>query len=93
MPEAEFNANLDFFQRITADQYVLCANGEHEKPDLGIVEAIFEARRGSAPYKLWFSNSDVTVLASIGACRVGRLVTLTRPEICSVRPSKTPSWA
>jgi len=62
---AEFNANLDFFHRITANQYVFCANGEHENPDRGIVEAIFEARRGSAPYKLWFSNSDVTVLAEV----------------------------
>jgi hypothetical protein len=38
------NVSLDFFQRITADHYVVCGNGGHGNPEPATLEMIFEAR-------------------------------------------------
>ena len=61
---SEHNIDADFCRRITADHYVFCANGEHENPDLAVVDAVVRSRKDSErPYKLWF-NSSKTASAS-----------------------------
>lgn len=43
---SEHNLDRDFIKRITADHYVFCANGEHENPDLRIIEVLLKSRLG-----------------------------------------------
>ncbi len=42
------NMTLDFLQRITADHYVISANGENNNPDTDTVEWIAKARAGES---------------------------------------------
>lgn len=49
------NATEDLFRRITADHYVISANGEHDNPDPSVIEWIAYAR-GDAPYTIHMTN-------------------------------------
>jgi beta-lactamase superfamily II metal-dependent hydrolase len=65
---SEHNIDADFCRKVTADHYVFCANGEHENPDLRVVETIVRSRvdprrRGDHAdagrrFKLWFNSSS-----------------------------------
>jgi beta-lactamase superfamily II metal-dependent hydrolase len=65
---SEHNIDEVFVAKVTADHYVFCGNGEHENPDLRVVEALIDARLGnvacranhpqaSGPFTLWFNSS------------------------------------
>ena len=65
---SEHNMDRIFAKRITADHYVFCANGEHENPDLRILEVLLESRLGSGqalspnpevgqPFTVWLNCS------------------------------------
>jgi hypothetical protein len=55
---SEFNVTPEFCRRVTADHYIVCANGAHENPDLRVLKALLEARaEADEPFKLWFSSS------------------------------------
>lgn len=41
---SEFNLNAKFCERLSADHYIFCANGEHANPDLRILELILDSR-------------------------------------------------
>ena len=54
---------------MTANNYVFCANGAHENPDLRVLEAIVDSRIGPAHsrsknsqtknrFRFWFNNSS-----------------------------------
>ncbi|HSS21385.1 MAG TPA: MBL fold metallo-hydrolase [Pyrinomonadaceae bacterium] len=43
---SEHNIDLPFCQSVTADNYVICGNGQHENPDLAVLDAIIASRRG-----------------------------------------------
>jgi hypothetical protein len=53
---SEHNIKRDFCERVTADHYVFCANGEHENPDLRALTVLFDAGEGRR-FKLWFNSS------------------------------------
>jgi beta-lactamase superfamily II metal-dependent hydrolase len=66
---SEHNIDEHFVSNVTADHYIFCGNGEHENPDLQVVEAIINSRIGNAafrsshpqasgPFKLWFNSSE-----------------------------------
>jgi beta-lactamase superfamily II metal-dependent hydrolase len=66
---SEHNLDEAFCRTITADHYVFCGNGEHENPDLRVVDAILDSRLGPAAKKsqnpevgheftLWFNSSE-----------------------------------
>jgi hypothetical protein len=55
---SEHNIDADFCRRVSADHYVFCANGEHENPDLRVVELVARSRKDERPYKLWFNSSS-----------------------------------
>jgi hypothetical protein len=56
---SEHNIDADFCRQVTADHYVFCANGEHENPDLAVVDAVVRSRTDSERrYKLWFNSSS-----------------------------------
>lgn len=41
------NVNAEFFRRITADTYVLSANGRYDNPDLATLEMLAESRKAA----------------------------------------------
>jgi beta-lactamase superfamily II metal-dependent hydrolase len=66
---SEYNLTPEFCRRLSADHYVICANGEYENPDLRVLEAIIDSRLGpeqsrtsnpgsDGPFKLWFNSSS-----------------------------------
>jgi beta-lactamase superfamily II metal-dependent hydrolase len=65
---SEHNIDTSFMAKVTADHYIFCGNGEHNNPDLRVLEALIEARIGNAacrtnhpqaagPFTLWFNSS------------------------------------
>lgn len=68
---SEHNFSLEFAQKVTADQYLFCANGAHHNPDLDAVRRLLDARIGSdarrtpfvdadRPFRLWFTSDGTT---------------------------------
>jgi hypothetical protein len=67
---SENNMDAAFARRISADHYVFCGNGEHENPDLGVIDTVFQSRvggptkRAKAPeardraFTMWFSSTS-----------------------------------
>ncbi|HWA50247.1 MAG TPA: MBL fold metallo-hydrolase [Dongiaceae bacterium] len=65
---SEHNLDDKFVRIVSADHYVLCGNGQHENPDLTVIQKIFDSRLGPASkrakapqadgrkFKLWFST-------------------------------------
>jgi beta-lactamase superfamily II metal-dependent hydrolase len=65
---SENNFKREFARRITADHYVFCGNGQHENPDLRVLQVLAESRLGSGdefsgnpeagnPFHVWFNCS------------------------------------
>jgi hypothetical protein len=65
---SEHNLDRAFAKRITADHYLICANGEHENPDLRVLEVLLDSRLGtsdklspnpeaSQPFTIWLNCS------------------------------------
>ncbi|HYH83901.1 MAG TPA: MBL fold metallo-hydrolase [Pyrinomonadaceae bacterium] len=65
---SEHNIDEPFCRAVTADHYVFCGNGEHENPDLRVIQAIADSRIGEPsklspnsqagdPFKFWFNSS------------------------------------
>ena len=52
------NSALKLFQKITADHYVISANGEHENPDPEVFEWITKAR-GTSQYTIHLTNKKL----------------------------------
>jgi hypothetical protein len=52
------NSALELFEKITADHYVISANGEHGNPNAEIFEWIAKAR-GAEPYSIWLTNREM----------------------------------
>jgi hypothetical protein len=57
---SEHNIDKTFCETVTADDYVFCANGSDENPDLDVVETLIQARLAADPrkFKLWFNCSS-----------------------------------
>jgi beta-lactamase superfamily II metal-dependent hydrolase len=63
---SEFNLDAEFCRRVTADDYIFCANGEHANPDLRVLEMILDSRLATATgadagaggaFRFWFNSS------------------------------------
>jgi len=57
---ATANVQKDFCERVTADHYVLCGNGDHQNPEPDVLNRIIDSRTDARHFKLWF-NSSVAV--------------------------------
>ena len=66
---SEHNINEEFVSRVTADHYIFCGNGEHENPNLRVLEVLMDSRigdvtfrstnpRAAGSFKLWFNSSE-----------------------------------
>jgi hypothetical protein len=51
------NVRQGFFQRVSADHYVISANGRDGNPESETLEWIFAAR-GQEPFTLWLTNRE-----------------------------------
>jgi len=59
-PHHGSNRNMDqtFLEKVTADHYVISANGEHDNPDPEIFEWL-AAARGKDPYTIYLTNEHL----------------------------------
>ena len=66
---SEHNMDAEFARLVSADNYVFCANGEHENPDFAVLDILFNSRLGkpsvralAAPatknFHFWFSTTS-----------------------------------
>lgn len=65
---SEHNIDADFLRQVSADHYVFCGNGEHENPDLSVLDMVAQSRLGDSskrarapeaanrPFHFWFST-------------------------------------
>jgi hypothetical protein len=72
---SENNMDKNFAKKVSADNYVFCGNGEHENPDLRVIDIIFNSRVGDsslralAPeaanrqFHFWFSTTSAAQAA------------------------------
>lgn len=51
------NVETDFFRKVTADHYVVSANGEYGNPEIATLKMISEAR-GNEEFALYFTNAE-----------------------------------
>ncbi len=62
------NVTEEFFRQVTADHYVISADGRHGNPDLEALRMILEAR-SSADYRLWLTNREDRLIEFFAAER------------------------
>jgi hypothetical protein len=49
----------NFAGRVSADHYVFCGNGEHENPNLDVIDIIFNSRAADQKkFNFWFSTTS-----------------------------------
>jgi len=63
------NVTTDFFRRVTADHYVISADGRDGNPDPEMLEMLTEAR-GAAEYRISLTNQEPRAAAFLAADRV-----------------------
>lgn len=52
---SERNVEQGFFEQVTADHYVISANGKYGNPDIDMLKMLTQAR-GADSYTIWFTN-------------------------------------
>ncbi len=58
---SEHNMDKDFASKVSADHYIFCGNGEHENPDLGVLDIVFKSRKDDDDeFHFWFSTTSET---------------------------------
>lgn len=69
---SEHNMDRKFCDSVTADHYVFCGNGQHENPDLDILEMVFDRRMANdnKPFKFWFNSSSKVSANEDGAAHM-----------------------
>jgi hypothetical protein len=65
---SEHNIDKDFCDRVTADNYVFCGNGEHENPDLDVLRLIADRRMANdtRPFTFWFNSTSTLSVSEDG---------------------------
>ena len=49
----------DFASKVSADHYIFCGNGEHENPDLRVIDILFNSRSDDDDkFHFWFSTTS-----------------------------------
>ena len=76
---SEHNFKDDFCDVVTADDYVFCGNGQHENPDLDVLQMVVD-RRIAAPdrkaYRFWFNSSSTSSFDAKGRAHMKKVETL-----------------
>lgn len=61
------NVEDDFFERVTADHYVVSGDGRHHNPELETYRMLFEARKGGDPYVIHVTYPPEELVANYPA--------------------------
>ena len=76
---SEHNIDKEFCDTVIARNYVFCGNGEHENPDLRVVELIAKRRLAApAKFKFWFNSSQAVVASPAAAGHMAEVEKLVR---------------
>ncbi|HZI82185.1 MAG TPA: MBL fold metallo-hydrolase, partial [Vicinamibacterales bacterium] len=69
---SEHNINKKFCDHVTADNYIFCGNGEHENPELDVIQVIFDRRMANdtRKFKFWFSSSAAVSVSESGQAQM-----------------------
>ena len=55
---SENNMDDNFASKVSADHYVFCGNGEHNNPDLSVLDIVFRSRQNDdKKFDFWFSTT------------------------------------
>lgn len=75
---SEHNLHQEFCDRVTGDNYVFCGNGQHENPDLDVLQLIFDRRMASdsGKFKFWFNSSSTESVAPDGQAHMAKVENL-----------------
>jgi hypothetical protein len=60
---SEHNIKKEFCDRVTANHYVFNGNGEHENPDLDVIELIFDRRMANDEKNFTFSFTSTSAVS------------------------------
>ena len=56
---SEHNMDEDFAGKVSANHYIFCGNGEHENPDLRVIDILFNSRSDdNDQFHFWFSTTS-----------------------------------
>ena len=55
---SERNVTTDFFRQVTADHYVISANGTHGNPDIPMLRMLSDARQDSDDFTIHLTNAE-----------------------------------
>lgn len=76
---SENNIDQQFCDTVVAADYVFCGNGEHENPDLRVVDLIARRRMTfEGSFKFWFNSSEAVVTKSSAAAHMAEVEKLVR---------------
>jgi hypothetical protein len=65
---SEHNIDKEFCDHVTANNYVFCGNGEHQNPDLDVIQVIFDRRMANdtRAFRFWFNSTSTLSVAETG---------------------------
>ena len=86
---SEHNLDEEFCRTVTADHYIFCGNGEHENPDLRVLQAIADSRLGppgtQSPnaqagnrFRFWFNSSRAVTEKEDAKTHMGKVEALVK---------------
>ena len=52
------NVSTEFFQQVTADDYVISGNGQHGNPEIAMLKMLSEAREGDDDFTVHLTNTE-----------------------------------
>jgi hypothetical protein len=81
------NATKGFFQAVTADHYVISANGEHDNPDAEIIYWLAEAR-GDAAYTIHITNKRLFNPKPAPGKDISKLVSGALDRTAAIAPNR-----
>lgn len=55
---SENNMDEDFARRVSADHYVFCGDGQHENPDVKVIDIVYNSRLGDLPQRALAPEAD-----------------------------------
>jgi hypothetical protein len=75
---SEHNIHQNFCDRVSADHYLFCGNGEHRNPDLDVLQLVFDRRMANdaKAFKFWFNSTSKLSINAAARAHMKNLETL-----------------
>ncbi len=77
---SENNIHQRFCDAVTADEYVFCGNGEHENPDLDVLQLVFDRRMAgdAKKFRFWFNSTSALSFKADGKTHMKKVEALVK---------------